>query len=162
MGYKGRKTTAPGQCVGGYSVVGIGLYSLLASLSGDLGYTPRRSVRPSSSSLAGIQAVHHVLPKFQGTLVSKPAFNMRLLIPAPSSRPNTTSKKRVTTSWSLGESLWKHLASISPSFPVAVSGLVSPIVAPAQMGRFWFKHHCFVHERHGFDGSSGICMCNIL
>jgi len=156
------KTTTIAQCLGESSgSVGIGLYSP----SGDRGYRSpprRRSVRPRSSrGLRGTQAAHHVLPKFQGTLVLSPAFNIRLLIPAPSNRPNTVSKKSVTTSWSLGESLWK-LASISPSLPVAVSGLVSPIVAPAQMGRFWFKHHCFVHERQGFDGLSGMCKCNIL
>jgi len=131
-----KKTTTLGQCIGGYSA-GIGVYS--PALSAEFGCPPlvRRWARPSSSScLRGTQAAHHDLPKFQETLVSNPAFNIRPLIPAASSRPNTVSKKRVTTSWSLGESLWKHLASISPSFPVAVSGLVSPSFAPAQIGMF--------------------------
>jgi hypothetical protein len=49
----------------------------------------------------------------------------------------------------------KQRASTSPSLPVAVSGFVSPREAPAQMGRFWFRHHCFVQERHGLEGLSG-------
>lgn len=52
----------------------------------------------------------------------------------------------------------KHLASTSPSFPVAVSGSASPSFAPAQMGKFWLRHHCFVHDRQGCLGLSGICM----
>lgn len=56
----------------------------------------------------------------------------------------------------------KHLASTSPSFPVAVSGSVSPSEAPAHMGKFWFRHHCFVHDRQGFEGLSGMSRCNIV
>jgi hypothetical protein len=50
----------------------------------------------------------------------------------------------------------KQRASTSPSLPVAVSGSVSPREAPAQIGRFWFRHHCFVQERHGLEGLSGM------
>ncbi len=50
----------------------------------------------------------------------------------------------------------KQRASTSPSLPVAVSGSVSPREAPAQMGRFWFRHHCLVQERHGLEGLSGM------
>lgn len=56
----------------------------------------------------------------------------------------------------------KHLASTSPSLPVAVSGFVLPKEAPAQIGRFWFRHHCFVHDRQGWDGLSGIFNRNIV
>lgn len=50
----------------------------------------------------------------------------------------------------------KQRASTSPSLPVAVSGSVSPREAPAHIGRFWFRHHCFVQERHGLEGLSGM------
>ena len=49
----------------------------------------------------------------------------------------------------------KHRVSTSPSFPVAVSGSVSPSSALMQMSSFWSRHHCLVHERHGLDWSSG-------
>lgn len=45
---------------------------------------------------------------------------------------------------------------MSPSFPVAVSGFASPMDAPAHLGRFWLMHHCFVQDRHGLLGSSGL------
>lgn len=56
----------------------------------------------------------------------------------------------------------KHLASTSPSFPVAVSGSVSPSEAPAQMGRFWLRHHCFVHDRQGLEGLSAMSNRSIV
>jgi hypothetical protein len=125
---------------------------------------------------------HHLRPVFQGKLVSKPALTILPLIPAPSKRPNTVRRNKVTTSWSRGESrsgrmqivqlvclnrvaqlmgetefyIRKQRASTSPSLPVAVSGSVSPREAPAQIGRFWFRHHCFVQERHGLEGLSGM------
>jgi hypothetical protein len=126
---------------------------------------------------------HHLVSSalllFQGSKVPvSPAFNMRFLIPAPSRRPNTMSRNRITTSWSLGESrsgnatlkskmllqiihIRKHLASTSPSFPVAVSGFVLPIEAPAHMGSFWSKHHCFVQDKQGCEGLLGSVRGNI-
>jgi hypothetical protein len=47
---------------------------------------------------------HHLRPVCQGKLVSKPALTILPLIPAPSKRPNTVRRNRVTTSWSRGES----------------------------------------------------------
>jgi hypothetical protein len=124
---------------------------------------------------------HHLRPVCHGKLVSKPALTILPLIPAPSKRPNTVRRNKETTSWSRGESrsvggvcrccqsaarpncpeldrvyIRKQRASTSPSLPVAVSGSVSPREAPAQMGRFWFRHHCFVQERHGLEGLSGM------
>jgi len=116
----------------------------------------------SSGWCLGTHASHQRLLVLQGgSSEASPAFIIRLLTPAPSRRPKTVNKNSVTTSWSLGESRWKHLASTSPSFPVAVSGFVSPSEAPAQIGKFWFKHHCFVHDKHGWDGLSGMSKCNM-
>jgi hypothetical protein len=47
---------------------------------------------------------HHLRPVDHAMLVSKPAFSIRLLMPAPSNKPNTVSRNKVTTSWSRGES----------------------------------------------------------
>ena len=47
---------------------------------------------------------HHRRLVLQGKVESNPALSILFLIPAPSRRPNTVSRKRVTTSWSLGES----------------------------------------------------------
>jgi len=125
---------------------------------------------------------HHLRFVCQGKLISVPALAILPLIPAPSKRPNTVRRNKETTSWSRGESrseeackssiscCWdrvalagrprvyvrKQRASTSPSLPVAVSGSVSPREAPAQICRFWFRHHCFVQERHGLEGLSGM------
>jgi hypothetical protein len=139
--------------------------------------------RPSSSNQ---RTSHNSLPAVQLNRGSKPAFSIFPLIPAPSNKPKTVNRNSVTISWSRGESLSnqsqpiavnsqpppeqgceqrysrKQRASTSPSFPVAVSGLASPNVAPAQIARFWLIHHCFVQERHGLFGLSGKSRCRIL
>ena len=47
---------------------------------------------------------HHLLPLCQGNSAAIPAFAIRVLMPATSSRPKTVRRNRVTTSWSRGES----------------------------------------------------------
>lgn len=64
-----------------------------------------RSMREGDiESIAEIVTSHHFLPVSQARVVSRPAFCILPLIPAPRSNPNTVSKKSVTTSWSRGES----------------------------------------------------------
>lgn len=134
-----------------------------------------RHVTTDSIERESALTCHHLRPVGHGMFVFSPALTILPLIPAPSKRPKTVRRNSETTSWSRGESrseggivnkrnriaqilqdyIRKQRASTSPSLPVAVSGSVSPRVAPAQMGRFWFRHHCLVQERQGLEGLSG-------
>ena len=147
---------------------------------------PATAVSPKNGRLGrkSQHTSHNSLPAVQLNRGSSPAFSIFPLIPAPSNNPKTVSRNRVTTSWSRGESLSyrkkprqsttpseqgreqehsrKQRASTSPSLPVAVSGSASPKVAPAHIGRFWFRHHCFVQDRQGLFGLSGKFRCRIV
>lgn len=123
--------------------------------------------RQHSRHLQLLTSHQRLLPLFQLTIP------ILLLMAAPSNNPKTTMRNKVTTSWSRGESLSedsvrkyivnvdcknldirKHRASTSPSFPVAVSGLVGSKTAPSQVGSSCSRHHFFVQVRHGWDGFS--------
>ena len=64
----------------------------------------RRHVMATVVERSSALTCHHLRPVCQGKLVSKPALTILPLIPAPSKRPNTVRRNKVTTSWSRGES----------------------------------------------------------
>lgn len=72
---------------------------------------------------------------------------------AKSNSPAVMTTKAMTTNSSRFESRLKQRASTSPSVPVPTSGSSSGTSAPLQMGSFWSRQNCRVHERQGLEGS---------
>lgn len=67
----------------------------------------KKNVNPKRKRLVPItqRTSHNSLPAVQLNRGSRPAFSIFPLMPAPSNKPNTVNRNRVTTSWSRGESL---------------------------------------------------------
>ena len=82
--------------------------------------TDKRESRHKRVDRTGQRTSHSSLPADQLNRGSRPAFSILPLIPAPSSKPNTVNRNKVTTSWSRGESLSNHKAPPLSGIPTRV------------------------------------------
>lgn len=73
-----------------------------------------------------------------------------------SSHSSTHIPKKDITWRSPRDHSLKHLASTSPSLPVAVSVSKSGSSAPLQIGSFWSRQNCRVQDKHGCLGLVGL------
>lgn len=102
---------------------------------------------------------HHLRPAFQGRLVSKPALSILPLIPAPSNRPKTVRRNRVTTNWSRGESRSAATKVDKPEYPWRVQVTYGSNAPLHRLPSRWLYRGLYRREKHrrrwvGFDSDT--------